>query len=174
MKKNKKIALIAGIVLATIAADQISKIIIRQTVEYNSWTELVGKLMVLTKVENTGAFLSMLNNLPPVLYMALMIILPLAVIVYACYYLLKKEDVLPQVIIAFSLIIGGGVGNIIDRILYSSVTDFLYFDFYIFHTGIVNLADIAVTAGFFIMVYDQFVGKRKSKSVPNETKEAGY
>jgi len=67
-------------------------------------------------------------------------------------------------IISISLIIGGGIGNIIDRILYGSVTDFLFFDFVIFHTGIVNMADIAVTTGFFMLLLDAFLSKTSRKN----------
>jgi signal peptidase II len=51
------------------------------------------------------------------------------------------------------------LGNIYDRILYGSVTDFISFDFVLFHTGIVNIADISVTAGFFIPAYEFLVNR---------------
>lgn len=57
------------------------------------------------------------------------------------------------------MIIGGGLGNINDRIIYGSVTDFLYFDFVLFHTGIVNMADISLTIGFFILIYEFLINR---------------
>jgi signal peptidase II len=113
--------------------------------------------MTLTKIENTGAFLSLGDSLPRVLYKLLMIVLPLIVLIYALYYLLTSNDLTRLLILGISLIIGGGLGNIIDRVMYNSVTDFLYFDFVVFHTGIVNMADISLTAGFFILFYELFV-----------------
>lgn len=56
--------------------------------------------------------------------------------------------------VGVSFIVAGGIGNIIDRFIYGSVTDFLYFDFYIFHTGIVNFADMILTTGFFMLIYE--------------------
>ncbi len=159
--KVKKIVYILIMVVSIIACDQIVKMIVRKNVEYHKQTEIIGKYLVLTKVENTGAFLGLGDSIPRPLYMILMIILPLAVVGYALYYLIKKSDVSKLLIISLSFIIGGGIGNIIDRILYGSVTDFLYFDFVLFHTGIVNIADMFVTFGFFIVLYEAYILKGK-------------
>ena len=158
-EKTLKVLMIVLIIVSVIGIDQISKHIVRENVEYNSRTNVVDKYLILTKVENTGAFLGMGDSIPRPLFIILMIILPLVVMGYAFYYIIKTSDLSKLLQISISLIIGGGIGNIIDRILYSSVTDFLYFDFVIFHTGIVNMADIAVTTGFFILLFDAFFNK---------------
>ena len=49
-------------------------------------------------------------------------------------------------------IIGGGIGNIYDRFVYGSVTDFFHIDFVIFQTGIFNMADVSVMVGMFILL----------------------
>ncbi len=90
-----------------------------------------------------------------------MIILPLLVIGYALFYLLTRNNISKLFLIGVSFIIAGGLGNIYDRILYGSVTDFQYFDFVIFHTGIVNMADILVTIGFLIIMYEVYANQRK-------------
>ena len=56
-------------------------------------------------------------------------------------------------LIGFCLIIGGGIANIYDRILYGSVTDFLFIDLGgIFKTGIFNIADLSVTTGMLLFL----------------------
>ena len=61
-------------------------------------------------------------------------------------------------------IIGGGIGNIYDRILYSSVTDFLYLEFGKLHTGIFNMADVSVVIGvLLILVNSGIVELKKAK-----------
>jgi signal peptidase II len=63
-------------------------------------------------------------------------------------------------IIGISFIIGGGIGNIFDRIVHGSVTDFLHIDMGIFKTGIFNLADVSIMFGTAcILVYN--LTKRK-------------
>jgi signal peptidase II len=158
----KKIArnLLILILLATnVGCDQISKYIVRQTIEYNSRTSVIGSFVTITKVENTGAFLGLGNKLPRIIYKILMIFLPLIVLGFALYYLLTNNNLFKLLIFAICLVIGGGLGNVIDRVLYGSVTDFLHFDFVIFHTGIVNMADISLTTGFFILIYVYFFNR---------------
>ena len=53
---------------------------------------------------------------------------------------------------ATGFIIGGGIGNIYDRFVYGSVTDFFHIDFVIFQTGIFNMADVSVMVGMFILL----------------------
>lgn len=55
--------------------------------------------------------------------------------------------------IALSLAVGGGIGNLIDRIAFGSVTDFLNFGIGQVRTGIFNVADMAIMAGLFLFLY---------------------
>jgi signal peptidase II len=153
--------LIVVLLIANVGCDQIAKIVVRHNVEENARISLVDKYLTLTKVENTGAFLGLGNSLPRIVYVLLMIVLPLIALGFALVYLFRKNNLPKLFTVGLGLVIGGGVGNIIDRILFGSVTDFLYFDFVIFHTGVVNFADISVTTGIFILIYDNFVNKRK-------------
>jgi signal peptidase II len=67
-----------------------------------------------------------------------------------------------NMLIGLCFVIGGGVGNLFDRILYGSVTDFLYLKFGIFQTGIFNMADVSIMAGMSIILL-QFFLKRDYK-----------
>jgi len=163
MKAKKLIRnlLIIMILISNISCDQISKNIVRQKIEYNTQINIISKYLILTKVENTGAFLGLGESIPRPIYILLMIVLPLIVIGYALYYLMKRNNVSKLLIIGISFAVGGGLGNILDRILYGSVTDFLYFDFVLFHTGIVNIADISVTIGFFMIMIEFYINRRE-------------
>lgn len=151
------------VLIASIGSDQITKKIVRQKIEYREQINVVGEYLILTKVENKGAFLGMGNSIPRPIYKILMIFLPLLVIGYAIYYLIKNPNLSNLLTFGISFVIGGGLGNIYDRFLYGSVTDFLYFDFVIFHTGVVNIADIFVTAGFFMILFDNYFNRKKLK-----------
>ena len=59
-------------------------------------------------------------------------------------------------LIGLCFVIGGGVGNLLDRILYGSVTDFLYLKFGIFQTGIFNMADVSIMTGMFLIFLQFF------------------
>ncbi|MBL4646581.1 MAG: signal peptidase II [Rhizobiales bacterium] len=61
-----------------------------------------------------------------------------------------------------ALIIGGGLGNSIDRIAYGAVVDFVSLHAYGFYWYVFNIADIAIVAGFLLLLYDMFIsGKEK-------------
>jgi signal peptidase II len=162
MNINKIVRNLIILLLLTtnIGCDQISKCIVRQKLDYNDRTSVIDDFITLTKVENTGAFLSFGDHLPRFLYIILMIIMPLIVLGYALYYLFTHYSLSKLLVVGLCLIIGGGMGNIFDRIIYGSVTDFLHFDFGLFHTGIVNLADISLTFGFFFLIYEFFITRR--------------
>ncbi len=62
--------------------------------------------------------------------------------------------------VALGLIIGGAIGNAIDRVVYGAVADFFHFHAYGYSWYVFNLADVAVVAGVALLLYDSFVGRR--------------
>jgi signal peptidase II len=161
MKAEKMVrnVLIILVLLGNVGCDQLTKNMVREKIKYNEKITVIDHFITLTKVENTGAFLSLGNRMPRILYKFLMIILPLIVLGYALFYLFRNTSLPKLLVVGICLLAGGGLGNIFDRILYGSVTDFLHFDFVIFQTGIVNMADISITAGFFVCVYYFYIKK---------------
>ncbi|MGB3144040.1 MAG: signal peptidase II, partial [Maribacter sp.] len=69
------------------------------------------------------------------------------------YRTLTKPNINSLLLLAFALVIGGGIGNLIDRIAHGSVTDFFQIRLGIFRTGIFNMADVAVTTGVLLLLY---------------------
>lgn len=163
MKKRKilRILFILLIVLTNVSCDQITKSVVRKEIEYHEKISILNEYVILTKVENTGAFLSLGSRIPRTIYKILMIVLPMIVIGYLIYYVLFKNNFSRLLIIGLSAIIGGGIGNIYDRIKYGSVTDFLHIDLVIFKTGILNMADLSIMTGIFIILFDIYLKKRK-------------
>lgn len=157
--KNKtivRIALLLGLVIANIGCDQISKIKIRQEVEYGEHIQLIGDYFVMTKVENTGAFLSAGSDLPPVLRDILLIYLPIVVMLLVLGYILTQQKSNLWSLIGMAFVLGGGIGNLIDRILYGSVTDFLHIDLGIARTGVFNAADMSIMIGLGLVLISSF------------------
>lgn len=147
------------ILMSNISCDQISKKIVRQTVDYHERIGVIDNFLTLTRVENSGAFLSMGNTLPDPLKSFLLVIMPLLAIGYGIYFMFFNTNIPKIMLTGLCFIIGGGIGNIYDRILYGSVTDFLHIDFIIFQTGIFNMADVSIMAGFFIIGLHYFFPK---------------
>lgn len=158
-KKNRNI-LITIIVFLSIAFDQFSKIWVRNNFESYVENSIIGDVFTLIKVENTGAFLGMGSELSEIMRILLLIVLPIIVLVSITIYTYIDKSLDKISIIGFSLIIGGGIGNIFDRIVYGSVTDFLYLNFGgMIKTGIFNIADISVTTGMILILISSFKNK---------------
>ena len=154
LDKRKRNLLITTIVFLSIALDQISKIWVRNNFDYYIENSIIGDVFTLIKVENPGAFLGMGSDLSESFRILLLIVLPIIVLISITIYTYIDKELDKISIIGFSLIIGGGIGNIFDRIVYGSVTDFFYLDFgSIFKTGVFNIADMFVTTGMILIVY---------------------
>ena len=153
LDRRKRNVLITALVFLSIALDQISKIWVRNNFEGYIEHNIIGDVFTLIKVENTGAFLGMGSELSETMRVLLLIVLPVIVLVSITIYTYIDKSLDKTSIIGFSLIIGGGIGNIFDRIVYGSVTDFLYLNFGgVLKTGIFNIADLSVTTGMILIL----------------------
>jgi signal peptidase II len=155
-----RFVLIFTILVINIGCDQISKNLVRQSVESYQEISLIKNYLTLTKVENAGAFLSMGDSLPDTLRFILLTLLPLIVLGFGVGFLFMKNNLPKPVILGFTFVMGGGIGNIYDRLVHGTVTDFLHIDFGIFQTGIFNLADVSIMTGVLIVLLDSVVQGR--------------
>ena len=115
---------ILAIVLLNIGCDQISKKVVRKNVLSREYIELIDDHFILTNVENTGAMLGFGASFSPIIKVILLQVLPLLVLLILLYRVLAKKTIGNWLVVAFAFVIGGGIGNLIDRIAYGSVTDF--------------------------------------------------
>ena len=100
------------------------------------------------------------SGFSPIMKSVFLIILPIIVLISIIIYVYRDKEIDKVSLIGFSIIIGGGIGNIFDRIIYGSVTDFLFIDLGgIFRTGIFNIADLAVTTGMILILLMSFKNK---------------
>ena len=160
MIEKKRNISISIIIALSIFLDQISKILIRNNVEQYSDIKLIGEYFILTNVENSGAFLGMGSGFSPIMKSVFLIILPIIVLISIIIYVYRDKEIDKVSLIGFSIIIRGGIVNIFDRIIYGSVTDFLFIDLGgIFKTGIFNIADLAVTTGMILILLMSFKNK---------------
>jgi len=160
--KLSRSALIIILIVANIAADQISKYIVRAHVVFRSKSEIIGNYVTLHNVENKGAFLGMGSDLNPTLKLVLLLILPVVVLGLVVLHMFKDKSLDKLTLIGFSCVVGGGLANVYDRIIYGSVTDFLHIDLGgVFRTGIFNVADMSVTFGMILILWASFLQRKK-------------
>lgn len=148
----KKSAIIL-LVLLNIGCDQISKDVVRKNVAPRDYIQLLNDNFILTNVENTGAMLGFGQGFPPILKIILFQVLPIIVLLILLFRILQKSNLNNGPIVAFAFVIGGGIGNLIDRIAYGSVTDFFMIKLGVLKTGIFNMADVSVTTGVLLLLF---------------------
>jgi len=149
--------LILLLVALNIGCDQLSKKVVRQELSYTDNIKVFTDHITLMKVENSGAFLSVGTELPEAVKFTLLTLLPILVLGAAMFGLIVKTRMPRLVVVGTSLLIGGGLGNLFDRLRYGSVTDFLHIDFGIFQTGVFNLADVSIMIGISLILLQAYV-----------------
>jgi len=156
-----RIVLILLIITVNIGCDQFSKTIVKRSVLPYETIRVLNDHLTVTRVENSGAFLSAGDSMSKVSKQIFLTLVPIIAMVLGLTYLVVKP-VSNNTLIGVCFVIGGGVGNLFDRILYGSVTDFLYVKFGFFQTGIFNMADVSIMVGIFVILL-QFFLKRDYK-----------
>lgn len=164
MNTNIKNISILLLVLANAGCDQVSKQVARENISYQQTIEVIGKHLILTKIENSGAFLSTGDSLGGSVKFIFLSLLPLLALCYGVYYLFTHHRLPRLLVLGICFVIGGGFGNLYDRLLYGSVTDFIHMDFFIFKTGIFNLADVSIMAGMVMIILNLYV--KRTENVP--------
>lgn len=145
-----------------IALDQASKFLI---VKYLAVYESVTLLSVfeLAHIHNPGAAFSFLSNAGGMqrwLFTAIAVIASVSIT-----WLLKKHASETAFSLALSLILGGALGNLIDRINYGYVIDFLLFHWDSHYFPAFNIADSAITCGAFLLIWLSFTEKKHGSAV---------
>lgn len=142
--------------------DQISKYLIVSNFDYQKKSGVITGFFNIFYTHNEGIGLGMLGNLGQV-GKFIIIAVTLLMIVAAIIALFRDWFTHPLATIGLSFIIGGGIGNLIDRVVLRYVIDFLAFTIFGFDFWIFNVADIFVTVGTGILiVYLLFFFKEKS------------
>lgn len=146
---------------AVLAADQLTKFVIASAFALNTTIKVTSFFNVVF-VRNTGAafsFLSDASGWQRGLFIAIGVIASAWIV-----YLLRKH---PQQVLfcwALSLVLAGAIGNVIDRVLYGAVIDFLDFHAFGWHWPAFNVADAAITCGAVLLIWDGLRPRKISAS----------
>ena len=171
MKIRFKILLFCLSSLLFIGCDRITKNIAKDHLMFHAPISYLHNTVVLEYVENTGAALSLGDQLSKPLSFWLLSILPLIFLIALFVYAIVKIRELGKLkLFAFSLIFAGGLGNIIDRLLFDRhVTDFMNVGIGSLRTGIFNVADMCVTAGVIVLLFSAYKKDTVTPSIDTDT-----
>jgi len=156
------------IVVGTVGCDQGTKIVARKTLPLYEKVSVVGDYFILIHAENRGAFLSLGENFAPGLRTVLFGALPLLIVVGIAGYLLVRRPASPAQAVALSLVLGGGIGNLIDRLARGGyVTDFMNAGIGNHRIGIFNFADLFLMAGIALFLLLS-IRESRQKQAPSD------
>jgi signal peptidase II len=157
MKSSLRLGIISAI--ATLVLDQVSKLWLLYVFDIgHRGTVRITPFFDLVLAWNIGISFGWFQNDGTIAQVALMTVKALAVIALAIW-MSRSRTVMATV--ALGLIIGGAIGNAIDRLAYGAVVDFALFHVEIagntYNWYVFNLADVAIVAGVMALLYDSFV-----------------
>jgi len=130
------------IVLSVIAIDQITKYLVISYLTPSDSIEIFPFLHLVI-VRNTGAAFGMFRNFGSTFFVGISVL----AVIFIVYLLIKSS----YNFIGLSLVLGGAIGNLIDRILYGKVVDFIDFSIGKFHWYTFNVADSSLTVGIIVI-----------------------
>ena len=131
------------VIVLSVIADQVSKLLCVKYLAPIDTLPIIKDIFHFTYVENRGAAFGMLFGQKVIL-----VVIPIIAILAAVWYLKEHKDEHWTLGISLSLIVSGGIGNLIDRVVFGYVTDM--FDFRIW--PVFNVADIAVCVGAGLLI----------------------
>lgn len=152
-KKNAGLMLWLGIALVVVLLDQFTKIAMSERLLYGQ-SEPVTTYFNLVMVYNKGAAFSFLSDQPGwqrYFFTGVSVIASVFIL-----WMLKRNPDQRLFCWALALILGGAIGNLIDRVAYGHVIDFLDFHVHGWHWPAFNVADSAITVGAILFVLDEF------------------
>ena len=153
--------LCALLILVSVGLDQLTKYLVLENIEMFEIVPVVKGFFHFTYIENEGAAFGMLSE-----HRWVFLVISTVAIAAFIFYIIKYKPKDPLLCIALSFVVGGGIGNMIDRCFRGSVVDFIeveFIDFYVF-----NVADMFVCVGCGLMVLWIIVSEIKESKQKKE------
>jgi len=145
-----------AVAFAVIVADHLTKWLVSSTLEFQQAVPVLP-FFSLVRVHNTGAafsFLADAGGWQRWFFIAVGVIATVIIV-----RLLKQHGHEPRLAFPLALVLGGALGNVIDRVALGHVVDFLYFHYRSFAWPAFNVADSAISVGAALLIWDSLRGK---------------
>ncbi|MDZ7343589.1 MAG: signal peptidase II [candidate division KSB1 bacterium] len=153
-----------GVLLFTVAIvilDQITKLVVKSRFYYGESIEIFGDLLRLTYIQNEGMAFGI--RFGGKLFFTIFASLA-SVIILVYLYRMRHERFFPR--LSLALILGGAIGNLIDRFAYGAVVDFIDVGIGSTRWPVFNIADSGVTVGMIILIFIVLFEKEKQEPKP--------
>ena len=145
--------MVLGWVVTILVLDQLTKMIVDRTMSLHQSIPIIDGFFSLTYVRNTGAAFGIFAGSHEAFRLPFLILVSVLALGFVAVMLKRLRDEETGLITALSLIIGGAIGNLVDRVLYGEVIDFLDFYWSNYHWPAFNVADSCITIGVLITLF---------------------
>ncbi len=163
---RKNIYLLTLPALAVILLDQISKYIVLRSIALHESIPVISGFFSLVHTRNRGMAFGLMNRPGSDFGFYFLVAATFGAVLLLLFWFTKLKDGERRLIFGISLILGGAIGNLIDRLRLREVIDFLDFHIGAYHWPAFNLADSAITVGtFWIAINLLFFSPKSSKVV---------
>jgi len=153
VSRFQRLAFVLVMLVVCTGCDQISKVVAQQNLSSAQPISLLFDIIRIQYMENHGATLGLGANLPENVRFGIFVVLIGLVLCAAFGYLMLSPDLNRGQIVGLALVISGGLGNLLDRLLnHGAAIDFLNLGIGSLRTGVFNLADVVVYAGMVAFV----------------------
>ena len=160
---TRRVLFVLAIIGLVVALDQYSKAWAVAALQHMPTRSHFGGTVLFLYAENTGAWGSMGSGLGDVARFWLLTVLPFGFLGGLGFYVVRSNELKPYMVWSYALVIGGGLGNLIDRALYGYVVDFLWMGIPNgLGTNIFNLADVFIMIGVITLLVMHMLVERKS------------
>jgi signal peptidase II len=168
---KRKYTILVVLTAFVILLDQITKYVIVDRFRYGESIPVIPGFFSLTYIRNTGAAFGLLAHSNPAFRIPFFVIVPIVALVAIAFIFRKIPDKDLKLSTALSLVIGGAIGNLIDRVQLSYVVDFLDFHWkYEYHFPAFNVADTAICIGVGVLMLD-LLSQPATQAADGEKKE---
>ena len=164
MNKHSVRAVHFLLALFVVLLDRWTKSLVAAHIAMYTHIQIIPGFFRITHTENTGAAFSLFADSPSHLKTAMLISFSVLAMIVVSVLLWKQSRPLTMTGIAFSLILGGAVGNLWDRVASGRVVDFLLFYVKQYQWPVFNLADSAIVVGASLLVLEIIFGQPKTTS----------
>jgi signal peptidase II len=156
--------ILTGVSILVVALDQFTKFLVLESIQLNQSVPLWPNYFYFTYVQNRGTAFGFMSDMDTDIRIPLFIVITIttAFIVYSYQKAIREENLMSQ--IALGLVWGGALGNLVDRVLYGKVIDFIDIRYDDVRWLVFNAADFFVTIGI-LYLFLKFMIKRNQKKL---------
>ena len=144
------------VIIIFLIIDIISKLIVSRVCTLNNSVSVINNFFSITYTHNYGGAWSLFSD-STILITVISIIVIIGIIIY-----LSKKKINKKIeSLGYAFLLGGAIGNLIDRIIYGYVIDFLDFNIFGYNFPIFNIADMGIVIGIFLIIVIEIRGNKK-------------